>query len=348
MKAVVFHHHGGPEMLEVVDVPTPEPGPGQVRVAVRAVGLNHLDLWVRRGIPGLSLPLPHVGGSEVSGVVESVGDGVDGRLVGDEVIVNPSLPCGRCHQCRLGETSRCDDYAVLGEHVHGGAAEYVVVNADRLYPKPSHLNFEEAAAVPLVFQTAWRALITRARVRPGENVLIVGASGGVATAAIQIAALAGARVIAVTSSADKASKIADLGADVVIDRSAEPWSKTAWLATGRRGADVVVDSVGAATWSDSIRSAASGGRIVTYGATTGAIAETDLRYVFWRQLNILGTTMATDGEFDDVMNLVAQGTLRPVVEQVLGLYELRTAHEILEAGSVVGKIVLRVAGDEAA
>jgi NADPH:quinone reductase-like Zn-dependent oxidoreductase len=348
MLAAVIRRHGEPDVLELAEIPTPVPDYGEVRVAVRAVALNHLDLWVRRGLPALEVPLPHVGGSEVSGVVDAVGPGVDDWVAGDAVIVNPSLPCHRCAACRHGEHPLCETYKILGEHVHGGAAEYVVVRGDRLYPKPPTMSFVEAAATPLVFQTAWRSLVTRARVRPGEDVLVLGASGGVATAAIQIAALAGARVIAVTSSPERCDAVTDLGADVAVDRTQEPWSKAVWLATGRRGADIVVENVGEATWPDSLRSAARGGRIVTYGATTGHAAQTDLRYVFWRQLTILGSSMATDGEFDDVMHLVTQGKLRPVVGHVLDLQDIGDAHELLERGGVIGKIVLRVQPEEAA
>ncbi|MFQ5460144.1 MAG: alcohol dehydrogenase catalytic domain-containing protein, partial [Anaerolineae bacterium] len=284
VRAAVVKEFGSPEVIALETVVTPSPGPGEVRVAVRAVGLNHLDLFVRRGIEGLDLPLPHIGGSDVAGIVDAVGHGVTGWSPGTEVIVNPSLPCQSCQACEAGDTSMCREYRILGEHVPGGMAEYVVVPADRLYPKPTALDWVEAAAVPLAFQTAWRALVTRAQVRPGEDVLVLGASGGVASVAVQIAHLAGARVIAVTSSAGRCDLARELGAEVAIDRTAEPWAKAAWLATGRRGAHVVVENVGAATWFDSLRSAAPGGRIVTYGATTGPRPETDLRYIFWKQL----------------------------------------------------------------
>jgi NADPH:quinone reductase-like Zn-dependent oxidoreductase len=342
MLAAIFRAHGGPETIELAEVATPTPGRGDVRVAVRAAALNHLDLFVRRGIPSLELPLPHVGGSDVSGVVDEVGADVSGWASGDEVVVNPGLPCRRCNSCRSGDTPLCADYRILGEHVHGGFAEFVVIPADRLYPKPPHLTFVEAASVPLAFQTAWRALITRAAIRPGEDVLVLGASGGVAVAAVQIAKLAGARVIAVTSSPQRCERVQALGADVTIDRTNEPWSKAAWLATGRRGAHVVVENVGQATWHDSLRAAARGGRIVTYGATTGAKAETDLRYVFWKHLSILGTTMANDAEFAEVMHLIEQGQLQPVVGAVMDLDDAPKAHEMLEGGEVFGKLVLQV------
>jgi NADPH:quinone reductase-like Zn-dependent oxidoreductase len=342
MRAAVFDAHGPPEVIHVAEVATPEPGPGEVRVAVHAVALNHLDLWVRRGLPGLELPLPHIGGSEVAGVVDAVGPGADDWAAGQAVVVNPSLPCGRCGSCRAGETSLCRDYRVLGEHVAGGLAEHLVVPAHRLRPKSADLSFAEAAAVPLVFQTAWRAVVTRAAVRPGDDVLVLGASGGTAAAAIQIAKLAGARVVAVTSSAERCAFARRLGADVTIDRLAEPWSKAAFLATGRRGADVVVENVGAATWRDSLRAAARGGRIVTYGATTGATPETDIRYIFWKQLSVLGSTMASDAEFEAVMRLVDRGDLHPTVDRVLPLEAAAEAHALLEDGAITGKLVLEI------
>lgn len=344
VRAALFHRHGGPEVVAIGEIAMPEPGRGEVRVAVRAAALNHLDLFVRRGLPGLKLPLPHIGGSDAAGVVDAVGPEVTEWRSGDEVVVNPSLPCLTCAYCRGGDAPLCDTYRILGEHVPGSLAEYLVVRADRLYPKPAHLTWEEAAAVPLVFQTAWRALITRAAVRAGEIVVVLGASGGVGTAAIQIARLAGARVLAVTSSAERCEMVRALGADVAIDRSQVSWSKAVWEATGKRGADVILDGVGVATWAESIRSAARAGRIVTYGATTGPEPTMDLRYVFWRQIVILGTTMASEAEFAAVMGLVDRQKLTPVVGVVLPLQEARLAHEMLEAGDVAGKVVLSVTG----
>lgn len=343
MQAALFRQHGGPEVIEIADLPTPEPGPGEVRVAVRAVALNHLDLWVRRGLPNLRIALPHVGGSDVAGEIDALGPCVEGWATGDAVVINPSQPCGMCAMCRRGDHPLCVRYRIMGEHTPGGMAEYVVVPADRLHPMPERLSFTSAAAVPLVYQTAWRAMVTRAQVRPGEDVLVLGASGGVATAAIQIALLAGARVIAVTSTQEQVEAVAELGADVVIDRLAGSWSKAVWQATGKRGADVIVENVGAATWRDSLRAAAPAARVVTYGATTGATPETDIRFIFWKQLTILGTTMSTDDEFEAVLRLVARGDLDPVVGTVLPLADARRAHELLETGAVFGKVVMEAA-----
>lgn len=340
MKAAYFREHGGPEVLEVGELAEPTAGPGEVIVEVHAVGLNHLDLWTRRGIPGLRLEMPHIGGCDVAGVVATVHETVSGWNPGDRVVVNPSLWCGSCEWCARGEHSLCRSFRVLGEHVNGGAAEKIAVPARNLYPLPEGFPFEQAAAVPLVFQTAWRALIGQGRLRPGETVLITGASGGVATAAVQIAKLAGATVLAVTSGSDNVNRLKKLGADTVIDRLETDFSRSVWETTGKLGVDVVLDSVGEAMWDGCLRALAKGGRLITYGATTGHSGPTDLRYVFWRQIAILGTTMAGRGEFETAMRLVFAGQLHPVVEEVLPLDRIREAHERLEAGEVFGKLVL--------
>jgi NADPH:quinone reductase-like Zn-dependent oxidoreductase len=342
MRAAAYERFGDPDVVTIMDLPRPEPGPGEVRVAVHAVALNHLDLWVRRGLPTLALPLPHIGGSDFSGVVDSVGAGVSDWKQGDEVVVNPSLPCLECATCRRGDHPLCGQYKIIGEHVPGGLAEYAVVPAHRLHTKPQRLTFVQAAAVPLSFQTAWRALITRARLRMGETVLVLGASGGTASAAVQIAVQAGARVYAVTSTGEGVALARRLGAHFVVDRLERPWSKAVYQATDKRGVDVVVENVGAATWHDSIRVVAPAGRIVTYGATAGATPETDIRYLFWKQIDILGSTMATDAEFDSVMGQIEAGALSPVVGTVLPLEQTRQAHELLEHGEVLGKVVLEV------
>jgi len=342
MKAAGFYEHGDLDQLQIIDVPRPQPGPDEVLLEVRAVALNHLDLWVLGGLPGLKLEMPHIGGSDIAGIVAELGEGVTGVEVGQRVVVNPTLSCGRCEWCRQGEDSLCDSFGVVGEHIRGGMAEYTVVPARNLMPMPEEFSFTDAAAVPLVFLTAWRALITRGKLRPGEDVLILGASGGVATAAIQIAKLAGARVFAVTSSPEKAEKARALGADWVIDRTRENWSKAVYEATGRRGVDLVLENVGAATWFDSLRAAKKNGRIVTYGATTGPHPKEDIRYIFWKQLQIIGTTMSSHREFVDVMRLVWQGKLKPVIDRVLPLDEAREAYRVLKAGEQFGKVVLRV------
>lgn len=341
VRAAVFHEHGGPEVLRIEEVERPAPGDGEALVRVEAAALNHLDLWVRRGLPE-PIPLPHVGGADVAGEVVELGPGADaaGIEVGARVVVDPSLGCGRCEWCVRGDQSLCASFRILGEQVHGGFAEYVVVPAANLMRVPDGYDIVRAAAAPLVFVTAWRGLVTRAGIRPGERVLVTGASGGVATAAVQIARLAGARVYAVTT-AENVARVRALGAHVVVDRESADFSREIWLETGKRGVDVVFDSVGAATWERSLRVLARGGRLVTYGATTGPVGETRIPLVFWKQLQILGTTMGSRAEFRTVMELVFAGHLQPVVDVVWPLERIREAHERMEKGEQFGKIVLR-------
>jgi len=340
MRAAIFHEFGGPDVVRVEEVPRPEPGPGEVLIEVKASAMNHLDLWVRRGLP-IQTTMPHIGGSDVAGVVSALGAGAReaGVPVGARVVVDPSIACGRCEWCRRGEEPLCAEYRILGEHTQGGFAEYVVAPARNLYVIPDDYPFERAAAAPLAYLTAWRALVTRGRLAAGESVLVTGASGGVATAAIQIAKLAGARVFALTSSAH-VRRVSELGADVVYDRTRQDYGRELWQATGKRGVDVVIDSVGSATWTASVRALAKGGRLVVYGATTGAEATTDLRLVFWKQLEIIGSTMANRREFRDAMDQVFSGRLQPVVDVVWPLERAADAHARLEAGDAFGKVVL--------
>lgn len=341
MKAVAFYQHGGPEVLQHVDLPEPEVAPGEVLVRLKASALNHLDLFARKGWKGLQLEFPHILGADGAGLVEELGKSVHGVRVGDRVVINPGLNCGECEYCRRGEDSLCLNYSILGEHSKGTYAEFVKVPGRNVLPMKEGFSFEEVAAVPLVFMTAWRMLVDRAKVKPGETVLVPGAGGGVANAAVQIAKVLGARVIAVTSSKEKMRKAREIGADVVINYREEPFEKAAWEATEKRGVDVVVETVGEATWSKSLRALGRNGRLITCGATTGPKGETDIRYVFWRQLQILGSTMGTRAGLEKVLDLVWQGRLKPSVHQVLPLEDARTAHEILERGEQFGKIVLR-------
>jgi NADPH:quinone reductase-like Zn-dependent oxidoreductase len=338
MRAAIFSEHGGPEVVRLDDVAVPEPGPGEVRLLVGASSLNHLDLWLRRGLP-IETPMPHIGGSDVAGVVDALGHGVDGVAPGDRVVVNPSISCGACEWCRRGEEPLCVAFRILGEHTQGGFAEYVVAPAVNLMAIPPGYPMETAAAAPLVFATAWRGLVSRARLQPGESVLITGASGGVATAAIRIAKHVGARVFAVTSGAH-VEQVRALGADVVYDRERVDYSREVWRDTDKRGVDVILDSVGAATWTRNIRAAARLGRIVVYGGTTGPVLETDARLLFWKQLDIMGTTMSSRREFEEVMGLVFSGAMEPAIDVVWPLDRARDAHERLEAGAQFGKIVL--------
>lgn len=338
MRAAVFAEHGAPDVVHVADVPMPDPGPGEVRLQVAAAALNHLDLWVRRGLP-VDTTMPHIGGSDVAGIIDAVGPGVEGVRIEERVIVDPSLSCGRCEWCARGEEPLCLSYRILGEHTNGGFAEYVVVPARNLYRVPENYPLETAAAAPLSTLTAWRGLMTRGRLRRGETVLITGASGGVATAAIQIARHAGARVHAVTTT-EHVDRVHALGADVVYDRTRVDYSREIWRDTNKRGIDLIFDSVGEKTWSQNVRAAARLGRIVVYGGTTGPRLETDARQAFWKQIEIIGTTMSNRTEFRQAMDLVFSGAIEPVIDVVWALERAREAHERLEVGRQFGKIVL--------
>lgn len=340
MKAVVVREHGGLEALRFEELPDPSPGPGEVVVEVRAVGLNHLDLWVRRGVPGHAFPLPLVPGSEVSGHVSSVGDGVRNLAAGDEVVLAPATSCGTCGACLAGEEEKCPDYRILGEGRDGGCADKVVVPRANVFPKPRGLSFEEAASFPLAFLTAWHMLAQRAALRPGETVLVHAAGSGVGAAAVSIAKHLGATVIATAGSAAKAAKAVELGADRAVDYSKEDFAQAVREFTARRGADVVVEHVGAATWEGSVRSLARHGRLVTCGATSGHEVGLNLRHLFFKSLSILGSTMGNFGEFREIVRLFDEGKLRPVVGRVLPLADVREAHRLLEAREVFGKIVL--------
>ncbi len=341
MKAVAMRRHGGPEVLELEDLPDLEPRPGWVVVRVRAVALNHLDVWVRKGWPGLLVSYPHVPGSDVAGVVESLGPGAEGWKPGDEVVVNPGLSCGKCRECLTGRDNLCRAFAILGEHVPGGYAEQVTVPVVNLLPKPKGLSFEEAACIPLVFLTAWHALAARAGLRPGETVLVHAGGSGVGSAGIQIAKLLGARVIATAGSDAKCEKALALGADHALNYEKEDFLPAVKKLTGRRGVEVVFEHVGKKTWEKSLLVAAAGGRIVTVGATTGHDPLTDLRHVFYRQLSILGSTMGSKGELFDILQLVEQGRLRPVLDRVMPLAQAARAQELLTERAQFGKIVLQ-------
>ncbi|MFQ5536496.1 MAG: zinc-binding dehydrogenase [Gemmatimonadota bacterium] len=340
MRAAVFSEFGGPEVISVQKVPIPEPGPCEVRIRVEAASLNHLDLWVRRGLP-IETPMPHIGGSDIAGTVDALGPGVTGIPVGTRVVVDPSLR----YEWYLGEdrgpSFEDPPFRIIGEHTQGGFAEYTVVPAANLLEIPEDVDSSVAAAAGLVFVTAWRGLMTRAGLRAGERVLITGGSGGVSTAAIQIARRAGARVFVVTSGADNVQRVQDLGADVVYDRTKVDFAREVWRDTRKKGVHVVFDAVGEAIWVECLKALGVGGRLVTYGATTGAHGPTEIRVVFWKQLSILGSTMGTPQEFRKVMRLVFGRALEPVIHEVLTLDDVRRGHEMLEAGRVFGKLVVQ-------
>jgi NADPH:quinone reductase-like Zn-dependent oxidoreductase len=340
MKAAVFSEFGGPDVVQIKDVPLPEPGPGEVRVKVAASSMNHLDLWIRRGLP-IETPMPHIGGSDIAGTVDALGPGVGGVPVGTRVVVDPSLDYDWYDGQDRGDSFDRRPLRLLGEHTQGGFAEYAVVPAANLLEVPGGFPLEDAAAAGLVFVTAWHGLMGRACLRPGERVLITGASGGVSTAAIQIAKLAGAKVFAVTSGASSVERVRALGADVVYDRTrVEDFSREVWRDTDKRGVHVAFDAVGEVVWPQCLKALGPRGRLVTYGATTGARGSTEIRVVFWKQLSILGSTMGSPAEFREAMRLVFQGKVKPVVHEVLPLAEARRAHELLESGDVFGKLVL--------
>jgi 2-desacetyl-2-hydroxyethyl bacteriochlorophyllide A dehydrogenase len=340
MKAVLVPRHGGEEVLAIADLPKPRPAPGEILLQVKAAGVNFLDTWVRRGLPGITLPLPMIPGSDAAGEVAEVGPGVDGVKAGDRVFVSPGYSCERCVECYSGREPLCRDYGLFGEHRNGMQAEFVALRASHVLPLPERLSFEEGAAFPLVFLTAWHMLVGRAAVQPGEDVLVHAGGGGVGTAAIQIARLCGARVLTTVGSDDKAEKARALGADLAIDYRKEDFLAQVKKATRRRGVDVVIDSVGRETWERSIQSLAKGGRLVTCGATTGYQGTTDLRYVFFKGLSILGSTMGSRGELLRVARLVGDGRLRPVIDRVLPFERVADAHRALADRAAFGKIVL--------
>jgi NADPH:quinone reductase-like Zn-dependent oxidoreductase len=342
MKAIRFQKHGGPGVLDYTDAPDPAIGSTQVLVRVKACALNHLDLWVRRGIPGISIPLPHIPGSDISGEIAKIGAEVTTCKVGQKVVLAPGVSCGKCSACISGQDNRCREFTNLGYKMDGGCAEYVRAPEVNCLPYPENLSFEEAAAVPLVFQTAWHMLVSRAELRPGEDILILGAGSGVGSAAIQIAKMFGARVIATAGSDEKLEKARQLGADHLINHKSQRIRDEIRRITSKRGVDVVFEHVGAATWDESLASLAPGGRLVTCGATTGYDARLDLRFLFSRQLSLLGSYTGTKSELLTVMKLVSTGRLRPVVDRTFPLVEAAAAHAYLEAGSQFGKVVLSV------
>jgi len=341
MKAVRIHEATGLAAVRIEDVAVPEPGPGEVRVQVKAAALNHLDIWVSRGTP--KPPLPHTLGSDAAGIVAALGPDVDGLAVGDEVVLDPSLGCGACERCTAGEQSECARFGILGESRAGTFAEQVVCPAHCCHPRPQILTWAESAALGLTFLTAYRMLFRRARLRPGEDVLVHGIGGGVATSALVLARAAGARVFVTSSSPDKLRKATELGAFAAIDyRETADVGKEVLRLTGGRGVDVVCETAGAATWKASLGAVRKGGRIAVCGATTGGDPPADLQTIFWKQISILGSTMGSRDDMRQVVRLAASGAIRPVVDRVLPLERAAEALAALERGDQMGKIVLEV------
>jgi NADPH:quinone reductase-like Zn-dependent oxidoreductase len=329
MKAIRIHEDGGPEVLRYEDAPDPEPGPGEVLIELRAASLNHLDIWVRKGLP--SVPKPRILGADGAGLVAGFGEGVEGLQLGQRVVINPGLD----HGDRIG---------VVGEHTEGTHAELIAIAAENVHPLADGLSFEEAAAFPLVFETAYRMLVTKAGLEAGEWVLIWGIGGGVATAALAIAKALGAQTLVTSSSAEKLARARDLGADAGVNHTDGDVAAEVKRVTDGRGVDVVVEHVGQATWQTSLAAARPGGRVVVCGATTGPNPPAGLHRMWWKQLTIYGSTMGTRADFEGAYELVASGRARPAIDSVFPLSETRAAHERLEAGKQFGKIVLRIPG----
>jgi NADPH:quinone reductase-like Zn-dependent oxidoreductase len=340
MKAVRIHQFGGPEVLNYEDVPDPQPRRDQVLVRVKACSLNHLDLWVRQGLPGVKLP--HILGSDIAGDIVQTGEYVVGLIKGQRVIIAPIDFCGQCPKCLAGLQNQCREFTVLGNAVDGGNCELIAVPAANVIPIPDSLDYVQAASVPLVFVTAWHMLVGLAGIRPGQTVLVLGASSGVGTAAIQIAKLFHCRVITTAGDENKLEKAKALGADAGIDHYKQKISEEVRKITQKEGVDIVVEHVGAATWEESMRCLKTGGTLVTCGATTGAEAKIDLRHLFARQLRLLGSYMGTMGELREVLGHVFAGRLRPVVDRTFPMSDVRAAHEYLEKSRMFGKIILIV------
>ena len=339
MRAAIFSTHGSSEVMEIQDLEAPGPGPQEVRIEVRATAMNHLDLWARRGLP-FEIPMPHIGGSDLAGIVDLAGSNVDESVIGSKVVVNPSLNYEWYESRNPGIGLGKKPFQILGEHTQGGMAEYAIAPYENLLQIPEDVSFEVAAAAPVAYVTAWHALVSRGKLRPGEKILITGASGGVSTAAIQIAKLIGAKVYAVTRGPEKMARIKAMGVDHVYDRGLGDFSQKLWEDTEKRGVNVVLDSVGEPMWEGCFRSLGQSGRLLVFGSTGGSVVTSDLRSIFWKQLSIIGCTMGTQGEFERVMQLVFDGTLKPEIHSVLPLEKIREAHDLLEMGEVFGKLVL--------
>ena len=342
MQAVMIRNHGDLDSLRFETLPDPIPKANEVLIQIKTVALNHLDLWLRKGVPGHTFPLPLIPGSDCSGIVRALGDCVHHVNVGDEVLVMPATCCGVCFACASGRDHQCRDFAVLGEHRNGGCAELLTIPAANVIHKPKNLSFEQGSALGVAYVTAWHMLIERAHLRPGETVLVHAAGSGVGTAAIQIAKMWGAAVIATTSDKTKLAKAQALGADEVYLSSDPELVKKIKLTTQGKGADVVFEHVGAATWETSLRVLSWHGRLVTCGATTGAEVKLDLRHLFFKSWSILGSTMGSRSDFMQIIHHASHGKLKPIIDRVLPLNDIQEAHQLLENRKIFGKIILRI------
>lgn len=340
MKAIAIRAHGGTDQLHIADLPVPEVRAGEVLIRVRAAALNRLDLYAMRGIKGITLSMPHVVGSDAAGVVEKVAPDVKEYVIGDRVTFNPGLYCSQCERCIAGEESECDRYAIVGEHVPGAMAEFVRVPAKNLYKIPTTVSYEDAAASSLVFQTAWRMIVSKGNVRPGDTVCVLGAGSGLSTAAIQVAVLCGARVIATSSTPEKLARAQQIGAGDVINYKTEDWAKQVYQLTNKRGADLIMDAIGKETLNASMRAVRKGGTITIPGGTSGQTVDLDLRYLFWKQVKLLGSTMGNVREFRRAMDLVSAGRLKPVIGGVFPMEKTKEAFDLMERGGHFGKLVV--------
>lgn len=343
MKTVLFRQHGGSEVLEYTDFPTPEPKPGEALIRLHAAALNFVDILVRKGWPSLKLELPHINGEDGAGEIVSFGSDANGGFkIGERVVINANLGCGNCEFCTAGKDNMCANWHMIGETIRGTYAEYISVPVKQLYKLPDDFDFHQAAAAALVYQTAWHSLVKRGNIQKGETVLVVGAGGGVNTASIQVAKYMGARVLVVGSNIKKLGMAESIGADILIDRSKEEnWSKAVFLATNKRGVDMVVDNVGT-TFMQSLRSLRKGGRLVTVGNSAGPKFEFDNRYMFAKHLSIIGSTMSTLDDFKEVMDLVVTGKLKPILDKTFHLKEATLAQERLWNSENFGKITLDI------
>lgn len=340
MRAVVLREEGDPSVLRVEHVPIPTPGPDEIRVRLSHASLNHLDLWIRKGMP--SVERPRVMGADGAGIVDAIGPGTEPISIGYRAVIDPSITCGRCRHCLAGNTVYCPDFSVLGEHRAGTHAEYVIVPAVNVHPTPSHLSDLHAGALPLAFATAWRMIVSRAQARPGESMLIWGASSGVGCAAIQIARHLGIQTIATSRSARKLDRLTQLGADHVIDSSETDVVAAVRSIVGRDGLDIVFDHLGDVAWKPSMVLLGPGGRFVTCGATTGANPPVGITRLFWKGLTVLGSTMATKADFADMLSFVSRFEIEPLVDASYDLDEIVAAHEHMERAGQIGKIVLSI------
>lgn len=340
MKCIRIHEHGGYDKLIFEEIDVPKFGADEVLVNVKATSINHMDIWIRHGLPGVKVPLPMIPGVDAAGIVADKGASVKHVSVGDRVVVAQGISCGHCKFCLNGDDNLCKDYVLIGEHRDGADADYIVVPGRNIIRLSEKISFETAAASALVFLTAWQMIVDKANAKPGDDVLVVGASSGVGSAAVQIAKLYGARVIATTSSDEKAAKIQQLGADEVINYKKQKVSEEVKKLTGKKGVEVIIDHVGKAVWEESIKCLTKGGKLVTCGATSGFDAVTDLRYIFYKQLQIIGSTMGRKGDLLTILKFIEQGKLKPVIDRILPLKDVRDAHRIVEEGRHVGKVVM--------